>query len=160
MIYWSSLNTLRFFGETGLGRYEAMEIIEERIKTITDKNQEHSEIASRGIFFPPEFGKIFERVFPNGKIATHLTFNLNREEAKFLKDRFLRYHPNSLTTYILNTSRQLSPNQELFKLTCPKNKKLSYLLDQSQNFSCAAMGANYAYRWALCRAKKIKSAER
>ncbi len=160
MIYWSSLNALKFFGETGLGRYEALEIIEERIKAIADKNQEHSEIDPRVIVFPPEFEKIFERIFPNGKIATHLGFNLTRDEAKFLKDRFLRYHPNSMTSYILNSSSQLSPNQELFKLKCPKNKKLSYLLDQSQNFSCAAMGANFAYRWALCQAKKIKSAEK
>src|SRR5436189_3995736 len=54
LIYWSSLNALKFFGRTPLGRYDALEIIEERIKVLSDKNQENSEIDVREIIFPDE----------------------------------------------------------------------------------------------------------
>lgn len=159
MIYWASLNMLKLWGDEYLGRNELLELIEghHNLKTFNDEKELEEETWE---LTPTEgLSDLCKRLFTNGKMSKKLTFRLEREEAKFLKNRFLHLFPNSLTTYILKNGNVHQCRDGLFDLRCPRHPGLNNLLKQAEIFSRVAMGATYAYRWALCCAKGLKDGE-
>ena len=101
-----------------------------------------------------DLDSLCKNIFPNGRVAKRLTFALERAEASFFEKRFLNLFPDSITSYILKYGNRNWCRGELFDLQCPKNPKLNDLLKQARTYSHIAMGTYYAYRWALCRARR------
>lgn len=153
-IYWSSLNKLQLWGEEYLGRNEAFEVIEERNRPGTPNDEGDTESPSREIQVTDGFDDLCRNIFPKGQMAKHLNFALEPTEARFFKKRFLDLFPNSMTSYLLKYGNRKECQRQLFELQCPKNPALNHLLGQGRTYSYIAMGAYYAYRWALCRARR------
>lgn len=153
-IYWASLNKLQLWGEEYLGRNEAFEVIEERSRPGTPNDEVDTESLPREIQVTDGFDDLYKGIFPKGRMAKRLNFALEPAEARFLQKRFLELFPNSITSYLLKYGTRKDCRGQLFELQCPKNPELNHLLGQGRIYSHIAMGAYYAYRWALCRARR------
>lgn len=153
-IYWASLNRLQLWGEGYLGRSESLELIEKRNRPKPPDDEGDIESVTREIQPTDGLGGLCKNIFPNGRMAKRLNFALEPAEAKFFQKRFLDLCPNSITSYILKYGNRSYSRRQLFDLECPKNSKLNDLLSQARTYSLIAMGAYYAYRWALCRARR------
>jgi hypothetical protein len=153
-IYWASLNRLQLWGEENLGRNQAFELIEERNRPETPDDEGDIESLAREIQPTDGLGDLCKNIFPNGRMAKRLNFALEPAEAKFFQKCFLELCPNSITSYILKYGNRSYSRRLLFDLECPKNPKLNHLLGQARTYSHIAMGAYYAYRWALCEARR------
>jgi hypothetical protein len=153
-IYWASLNKLQLWGEEYLGRNEAFEIIEERNRPGIPNDEGDTESLPREVQVTDGFDDLYKGIFPHGRMAKRLNFALEPTEARFLQKRFLELFPNSITSYLLKYGTRKDCRGQLFELRCPKNPELNHLLGQGRIYSHIAMGAYYAYRWALCRARR------
>lgn len=156
MIYWSSLNTLQLWGAEYLGLSEALELIEGRNRPEPPNDEGETEFTDREILATEGLDVLCQRIIPNGRMANRLTFTLEPTEARFFEGRFLELFPKSLTTYILKYRSVKSCSQTLFELRCPRNPELNNLLEHARAYSLLAMGAYYAYRWALCRVRRLE----
>jgi hypothetical protein len=155
-IYWASLNKLQLWGEENLGRSQALELIEERNRPNAPNDDGDMESVAREIQPTSGLDDLYKNIFSNGRMDKRLTFALERAEARFFEKRFLDLFPNSITSYILKYGKRNWCRRPLFDLQCRKNPKLDYLLSQACAYSHIAMGAYYAYRWALCRARRLE----
>jgi hypothetical protein len=153
-IYWASLNTLRLWGKEYLGRSEALELIEERNRPKPADDEGETENVVGDISPTEGLDELCKSVFPNGRMAKRLNFNLEPIEAKFFRDRFVELFPNSVTSYILKYGNRTYCDRAFFDLEFPRNPNLNHLVSQARIYSHIAMGAYYAYRWALCRARR------
>jgi hypothetical protein len=157
MIYWSSLNALQLWGIEYLGLSEALELIETRHRADPPTDEGENEYVAREIEPTEGLEPLCRSIIPNGNIKQRLTFTLAPAEAKFFRSRFLNLFPNSLTSYILRykTFSSCRDSDSLFDLRCPKNPALDNLLKHAKTYSVITMGAYYAYRWALCRTRRL-----
>lgn len=153
-IYWASLNKLKLWGDEPLGRSEALELIEEQNRPVSKNDDGDIEREIREIRPVEGLEDLCKKIFTNGHMAKTLKFALEPAEARFIKKLFLQEFPDSLTTYILRYGNLKYCQHPLFDLQCSKNPKLKQLLRQARTYSHIAMGAYYAYRWALCRERR------
>jgi hypothetical protein len=153
-IYWASLNKLKYWGEEPLGRSEALELIARRRRNEPKTDEGDIESVLGEIKPADELIDLCKNVFPKGRMAKRLTFALERAEARFFEKRFCNLFPDSVTSYILKYGSRKWCERPYIDLQCSKNPKLDVLLREGRSYSCIAMGAYYAYRWALCRSRR------
>jgi hypothetical protein len=158
-IYWSSLNKLQLWGQSPIGLHEMLEMIEERhsASIVSDDGEVESELPT--IEFAEELHEIYGKIFPKGQMAKKIGFALEKSEARFLKQQFIELFPNSLTSHILQDGNKACCDDDFMGLNCPSSPPLENLLKQAKAFSRVAMGATYAYRWALSTMKEFEEAK-
>jgi hypothetical protein len=153
-VYWASLNKLQLWGKEYLGLSEALELVESRNRPKSDGDEEDVDNDVREIQLTDGLDILCKNILLEDRMVERLRFDLQRAEAQFFRGRFLDLFPDSLTSYILKYGNRSYLRPLLFDLECPKNPKLNNLLSQARLYSCLAMGAYYAYRWALCRERR------
>jgi hypothetical protein len=158
LLYWNATNKLQMLRKgDGYSMDEVFRILQERgQRVVNDDGEAESSMlvdATKSISFDKELAAIAEALFTKktGRLRQPVTFQLTKAEAAYLKNKFQSLFPSSLTFYLLNqTSTALGRIDSLFELTSTPRRELNELVRQAELFSRFAMGATYAYRWALC----------
>jgi len=158
LLYWNATNKLQMFGkDTAYSMDEVFRILQERGQALLNDDSEIENSSSitdpKAITLDPELIAIAEALFnkKTSKLRHPVTFQLTKPEAAYLKKKFQDLFPKSLTSYLLDrASGTLERVDSLFKLTSTPTPALNELVRQAEYFSRFAMGATYAYRWALC----------
>lgn len=157
LLYWNATNKLQVFGKEIFSMDEIFSILQRKNEVVINDDREieapASETNSKSITFDKEFEAIAEALFnkTTGKLLPDVTFELTPPEATYLKRKFQKLFPKSLTTYLLDRSkRTINRLDSPFELTSTRYPELNELVRQAELFSQFAKGATYAYRWVLC----------
>jgi hypothetical protein len=164
LLYWNSTNLLRLFGNEPLSMQDVFAILQERRDALINDDNEIEAHAvpneAKSISFDSRFQAIAEALFvkKHATLQRPVGFSLTRPEADYLKRKVQELFPVSLSSYLLDrTSRAIERLDSPFELTATRSEKLNELVRQAELFSEFAMGATYAYRWALCEHLRVNA---
>ena len=159
MIYWNGLNTLQTFGDKYLDRFKLFDLLDEEKKPrIKNDDDDYEGDSTLELFEDPTLLAISKQhIFANfekGIFKSDLDFSLTRLEAEWFTEKYLAFHPRSLTAKLIgNTSKSLERTDSIFSLKGIGDSELESLLQLAKQYSTLAQGCTYVYNAILCRAK-------
>lgn len=164
VLYWSALNKLKLLGRKAVSRDEVLDHLERRFAKgpLNDDGERAWDAEGEEILdFDRDFEQIAQNLFKDMKrtawVDEGLRFALSPMEARYLKGKYDAF-PNSLTHWLLRRPAKIFADaRDPFSLPATGLVALDCLILEGKRFSSLAMGATYAYRWAICKHKHSRS---
>lgn len=156
LTYWNGFNALQIFGSRYYSREEIFRILNRshELAIINDDGVVESEEEQK-IDFDPEFLAIardlFKTDFESTKFNDEVTFSLTKPEARYISNKYLRLHNESLSAHLVQQNlNDLKAITNFSDLPSTGNGKLDHLVEQSKIFSIISAGITHTYRTILC----------